>query len=282
MDVPSRPARKRPPIWLQLIVTLFFTCFAAAVVAQRSPRFDCVNCEAPNGGLYRDHGGNPWCPDCFGKEFGAGAWNEGMGAYTPRPGSGGGGAGGGGWRGGGGGGGGPAAGCDASCHGGGAGRGRRDTSVSRNKDRFMPNDPVHVLSAATAEGRINPHGGIELTLMLDGTKPMAMFGQTYDMQRSEVGDGAFANHVAEGRLIYREVYYPNEDYTRHYYALPDESWRIKAMDALQQTGSVNVFPSFTMDDYYRMVGFLLGYTKDDVDLFILRTRERREGLLRVE
>ncbi|MGA7438990.1 MAG: hypothetical protein WBW32_12790 [Luteibacter sp.] len=157
-----------------------------------------------------------------------------------------------------------------------------DSSSQRKKDRFMPNDPVHVLSAATAEGRINPHGGIELTLMLNGTKPMAMFGQTYDMRRGDVGDDQFATHVADGALIYREVYYPEEDYTRHYYALPSEAWRIKAMDALQQTGASNAFPTFTMDDYYQMVGFLLGYSRQDIDVFIMRTRERREGLLRAD
>jgi hypothetical protein len=142
----------------------------------------------------------------------------------------------------------------------------------------MPNDPVHILSSATTGGRINPHGGQELALMLEGIKPFAMFGQTDDMARDEVGDEEFATFVERGQLVYEGIHYPDESYTRHYYALPTETWRIKAMHALKSEDADLKFPSLTLDDYYRMVGFLLGYSKADVETFIESSRARRERM----
>lgn len=247
---------------LALVFTYSLTAFGQN---DRSPRVDCTNCSAPNGGTYQDHSGAPWCPDCFNKEFGRGVWNNAAGAWVPRVGAGGGG-------------GGSAGGCTNSCHGG--GRNRRSVSSPQGNITSMPADTFHTLLAATQPtGRISPHAGKELELLLSGAKPMAMFSQDANLDRADVGDMAMRPYVENGRLIYRQITYPGTGVVRHYYAQPEEAWRIKAMHVLQKNyRRRHPFASFDRHDYYRMVGFLLGYEKADIDYFIEQTDNRLERL----
>lgn len=115
-------------------------------------------------------------------------------------------------------------------------------------------------------------------MLLAGTKPMAMFSQDARLHRDDVGDSEFQPHVDSGELIYRALHYPELDFTTHYYAPPHQEWRIKAIDALKRSHPTDgEFKAFDQDDYYRMVGFLLGYNETDIEFFVQRARERRSG-----
>ncbi|MEX2642606.1 MAG: hypothetical protein WD270_04090 [Acetobacterales bacterium] len=85
-------------------------------------------------------------------------------------------------------------------------------------------------------GRIGPHEGRELELMLAGRKPLAMFSDARQ-HRDLFPEDDFAPHVAAGRIIRGERSFLSHggiDVVCIYYALPGEAWRIDAVHRIQQ------------------------------------------------
>lgn len=149
-----------------------------------------------------------------------------------------------------------------------------------------------VLSAPThpdiPEG-IGPHEGIELELMLSGKKPAAMFFDTYPDSDYPIPEDEFQPYVDSGRMLKKEVLYPsplpkerlrkkiNVTHSRHvFYALPDQAWRLDALDEIKRDLYVNKKPWHENLD--RKIGQLLGYTDNQIEIFIEHSRKIRAEL----
>jgi hypothetical protein len=85
---------------------------------------------------------------------------------------------------------------------------------------------------------IGPHEGIELELMLDGRKPLAMYVEAHPLETGIVPEETFRPHVESGGILMRERFepapaVPGRDgelrIRRVLYALPEAAWRIEAM-----------------------------------------------------
>ncbi|WP_299440446.1 hypothetical protein [uncultured Rhodospira sp.] len=125
---------------------------------------------------------------------------------------------------------------------------------------------------------VGPHEGRELTLMLAGEKPLAMF---CDIVPSPYAwpDAAFDPHVASGRLVKDEIFTQTPDgrhTVRHlYYALPGEAWRIQEAHALSLQHCDR--GSAAAADACARIGRLLGYREEDIQAF-LRWAETHQAL----
>jgi hypothetical protein len=121
------------------------------------------------------------------------------------------------------------------------------------------------------------HTGLELFLMLEGTKPFCFVDFSYPVYTGE-GDieALFEPHVQSGRLIKRIVDEPyekpwrdyrgriHESYRGLYYSLPGEQWRIDAFLLLRRQ-----LRFVRWDEAMeRMEGSLLGYTDAQNDVWI--------------
>ena len=89
------------------------------------------------------------------------------------------------------------------------------------------------------------HTNRELVMMLEGTKPLAVFSDSYPSTLPPfevIPDDVFAPHVESGRFVSREVIVPPKDPARDLprrivcYALPTERWRIDAYLLLLHVG----------------------------------------------
>lgn len=161
-----------------------------------------------------------------------------------------------------------------SCHGGpNQRRAPRINNLQRND--MLSTQNMNVLLPMSLKKGINPHRGKESSLLMAGKKSVAMFSQVDGMPREDVGDEGFPVHVSSGELIYRRIYYSAQGVTRHFYATEGEEWRIKLLDAIYATTFVDrdkgPFAAFGNDDLHRMVGHLLGYDADDIEVFIQHT-----------
>jgi hypothetical protein len=122
---------------------------------------------------------------------------------------------------------------------------------------------------------VGPHEGRELELMLAGKKPLSMFVHAVGIEREFFPERQFDLHVAEG-LFVKDVHIENdvaiEDESCNLrtvlYATASEAWRIPAMLMIR-----DIYYSMGAGwrpDLERVTGSLLGYDRNDVELFIER------------
>jgi hypothetical protein len=115
------------------------------------------------------------------------------------------------------------------------------------------------------------HTGRELRLMLDGTKPMAVFSDFYPQPPNPwvFPEDVFAPHVLSGLLVRREycqllAKVPHESVKGArvlIYARAAEAWRIDAYITMQSAA----FRSGWNEGFERMEGALLGYEEWQTD-----------------
>jgi len=143
-----------------------------------------------------------------------------------------------------------------------------------------------IVSSDGACGRIHHHTWVndlpyavhtnnELSLMLEGTKPLAVFCEA-DSSKSSVEmtpEKLFDPYVAVGRFIKREYCetISNIRVRRILYALPWEVWRVDAY-ILMQTASKKVGWN---DGFELMEGYLLGYEEWQCDAYLKAKKIRR-------
>ena len=117
---------------------------------------------------------------------------------------------------------------------------------------------------------VGPHNGRELELMLQGDKPMALFGAEPGMDAEDVGDTGFAPFVEEGRILKFTQIDPKTSVEDRRYCLPTEEWRCKlSLLISRMCRSGEAFDIFTSNDLARLEGTLLGYSKEDIEAFIV-------------
>lgn len=146
------------------------------------------------------------------------------------------------------------------------------------------------------EGKIGPHNGKELDLMLSGDKPLAFFSVEPGMKAEHVGDADFAPHVESGRIRffsksteYRVGSHLNArliEIEWRAYCLPAHEWRAKIILALHSEAPgerVSIRDQLSPEDMARMNGTLLGYSADDIEAFVgrmTRAHDRPTGTVR--
>ncbi|QKD04348.1 hemin receptor [Mesorhizobium loti] len=117
---------------------------------------------------------------------------------------------------------------------------------------------------------IGPHNGRELELMLQGDKPMALFAAEPGMDIEDIGDAAFEPFVEEGLILKFSNIDPGTSIEERRYCLPTEEWRCKlSLLISQMCRSGEAFDVFTSNDLARLEGTLLGYSKDDIEAFVV-------------
>ena len=127
------------------------------------------------------------------------------------------------------------------------------------------------------------HTNFELPLMLEGRKPLAVFGDGYPSDWFDNHLAPFEPFVAAGRIVRRIVdepmphikeRRPDLDGIRHvYFALPGEEWRIDAYLLLMD--SCKSGEAWT-DVQERLQGSLLGYEDWQNDWWIEHLARQRE------
>jgi hypothetical protein len=125
------------------------------------------------------------------------------------------------------------------------------------------------------------HTNFELPLMLDGRKPLAVFGDAYPSDWFDDYLAPFELFVCSKTIVRRiidepvpklKARHPALDGIRHvYFALPGEEWRIEAYIALMASER-----TVWTDELERRSGELLGYTDWQNDWW-LENRPRRPG-----
>lgn len=134
----------------------------------------------------------------------------------------------------------------------------------------MDDDDFERFDPGSPPPGIGPHEGRELDLMLKGEKPLTYFSEP--MRSSyELPDAEFEPHVKAGRIVKKDFI---EDWTIDgraeqvrflYYALPNEEWRIDAAIKLTMPSQRHVTD---YDEIDRQLGSLLGYTEEEIDVFL--------------
>jgi hypothetical protein len=118
------------------------------------------------------------------------------------------------------------------------------------------------------------HTNRELSMMLEGIKPLAAFCEEHPNQSDYemIPEALFAPHVVIGRFIKRDYIElsPQRAIRRVLYSLPSEAWRIDAYILMRQTASITGWN----DTLERMEGYLLGYEKWECDAYF-RARKAR-------
>jgi hypothetical protein len=123
---------------------------------------------------------------------------------------------------------------------------------------------------------LGPHEGRELELMLAGKKPLSYFFIEVGVVREVFPEHEFDFHVANGFLVkdvrveqFISPEHGEETSARDIlYATASEAWRILAMRMIQ-----DIYRSMGAGwrpDLERVIGSLLGYDRNDVELFIER------------
>ena len=121
------------------------------------------------------------------------------------------------------------------------------------------------------------HTGRELELMLDGTKPLAVFyAEIGELPNEElIPEDSFAPFVSSGQFVRGETieegqHHPNlrrnVSVKYVFFALKAETWRIDAMKLLRRESG----RSGWSEACERMEGSLLGYTDEENDAHIKR------------
>jgi hypothetical protein len=121
-----------------------------------------------------------------------------------------------------------------------------------------------------AQPSIGPHEGKELDLMLAGKKPLALF-YAIESETWILPEEQFDRHVAMGKIVKADFQFkpisPAAPVVKCLlYALPSEIARVPEAVEILRT----VFEELTAptDDQERALGRLLGYTEDDIALFL--------------
>lgn len=121
---------------------------------------------------------------------------------------------------------------------------------------------------------IGPHNYKELELMLAGLKPMAHFSIELDFPETAIDQG-FDQHVKSGKIKkYCVKSTDGPPIERRYYYLEGEEWRVKISELIWKCISLKLLSGFTPDDLHRLDGWLLGYTKEDIEDFIQQSNAR--------
>jgi hypothetical protein len=126
---------------------------------------------------------------------------------------------------------------------------------------------------------VGPHEGREFELMLEGKKHLSMFLLEDAVEYGDYPDKRFDALAAEGRLVKHvcvehSVLLDGIEMSLQVtmYASVSEAWRIPAMrmvrDIYAATG-----PGWR-PDLERMIGSLLGYDRQDVELFVERLAQQ--------
>jgi hypothetical protein len=125
---------------------------------------------------------------------------------------------------------------------------------------------------------LGPHEGRELELMLAGKKHLSMFSFEVGIEREIFPERQFDLHVAEGRFV-KDVRIENfilegieNSMQSILYATAREAWRVPAMRMIQDI-YYSMGPGWR-PDLERVIGSLLGYDRNDVELFIERLVSR--------
>ncbi|TIT00826.1 hemin receptor [Mesorhizobium sp.] len=122
---------------------------------------------------------------------------------------------------------------------------------------------------------IGPHNGRELEMMLRGEKPMALFAAEPGMDAEDIGDARFKPYVAEGYILKFSHFDPATSIEERRYCLPTEEWRCKlSLLISRMCRSGEAFDVFTSNDLARLEGALLGYPKEDIEVFIAHAVSR--------
>ena len=121
---------------------------------------------------------------------------------------------------------------------------------------------------------IGPHEGRELELLLAGTKPLARM--SYDSQTwFEEDEPLFQPHVTAGTILRFTSAHDTPPVQTVYYCLPTEEWRIKILETMVGIWKSPNHGGYTIDDYSRIEGTLLGYAKPDIEAFITHWNRTR-------
>lgn len=116
------------------------------------------------------------------------------------------------------------------------------------------------------------HHDKELELMLHGSKPLAGFTQEEGMPRNRVIPAGFDEALASGKLVYQAAPVKPPQAITHYFARPDEAWRMRVMaryvahDFLHGSGH----NAFDLLDDQRFRGYMYGYDPDEIEDFVTR------------
>ena len=133
--------------------------------------------------------------------------------------------------------------------------------------------PMTKTQRSRPKGKIKPHEGRELALMLAGKKPLARFTREHGAKTYADVEAAFKPYVERGTL--QRFFFRSEETERIYYCLPTEEWRVKLLELIDKALEAGVH-DFTIYDLHRIDGAMLGYTKDDVEFFIARWRRHHK------
>ncbi|MGX9571271.1 hemin receptor [Mesorhizobium sp. f-mel] len=122
---------------------------------------------------------------------------------------------------------------------------------------------------------IGPHNGRELEMMLRGEKPMALFAAEPGMDAEDIGDTRLTPYVAEGYILKFSHFDPATSIEERRYCLPTKEWRCKlSLLISRMCRSGEAFDVFTSNDLARLEGTLLGYPKEDIEMFISHAESR--------
>ncbi|MBI1213855.1 MAG: hemin receptor [Alphaproteobacteria bacterium] len=122
----------------------------------------------------------------------------------------------------------------------------------------------------TSKGKIKPHEGDELALMLKGKKPLARFALEHKRPKSIAAtEAAFRPYVERGILL--RFQFKGDEFDRIYYCRPSEEWRVKVLELVDRVLELGVH-DFTIYDLHRLDGTLLGYDKTDIEHFVATWR----------
>lgn len=125
----------------------------------------------------------------------------------------------------------------------------------------------------TLPNGIGPHEGKELDLMLAGTKPVAMFGDSLEVT-FDWGEDDWTHHIESGRFIKHTQILTkyNLDIRQVYFGQPDRMGDIEELMHIQ----ANLFANPRWDfDLERRIGKLLGYEDCQIDAFITHIQKQK-------
>ena len=120
---------------------------------------------------------------------------------------------------------------------------------------------------------VGPHTGRELSLMLIGKKPCAMFSSTL-ANGNWLAESDFAFYVEYGLIVRRESIYPGLDGgapNRYlYFARRGEEWQLERLMSIHKELFRHLRPACEHD--HVEIGRLLGYSEAEIAVFVLHAR----------
>lgn len=125
------------------------------------------------------------------------------------------------------------------------------------------------------KGRIGPHTGREAELLLSGHKPVAMFANI-NIESPPGQIALLEQAVAQGRLC--KAFVASAIAHRTFYCQPHEQEQMQELIGIyhkldSQTPAGATAMAIPLEDHLR-IGTLLGYNKEDIELFLAHQRSR--------